>query len=223
MGNSTWLHGRDLRGDLTAALERPVRIANDANCFALSEAVDGGGNGAEVVFGVILGSGVGGGIVVHGRLIEGINAIGGEWGHIPLPSPTDDERPGPICSCGLPGHTESWLSGIRFAEDHARRAGLAEGAGPSAPEIVALAAAGDAVAEESLARYEDRLGRSLAVIVNILDPDVIVLGGGMSNVARLYDTVPGLIEPHVFGDRFATRLVKNVHGDSSGVRGAAWL
>ncbi len=223
LGNSTWLHGQDLRGDLTTALERPVRIANDANCFALSEAVDGAGTGAEVVFGVILGSGVGGGIVVHGRLIEGINAIGGEWGHIPLPSPMDDERPGPICSCGLPGHTESWLSGIRFAEDHARRLGIREGDGPTAPEIVALVASGDTVAEESLRRYEDRLGRSLAVIVNILDPDVIVLGGGMSNVDRLYETVPGLIEPHVFGNRFATRLVKNVHGDSSGVRGAAWL
>lgn len=223
LGNSTWLHGRDLRGDLGAALDRPVKIANDANCFALSEAVDGAGAGAEVVFGVILGSGVGGGIVVHGRLIEGINAIGGEWGHIPLPSPMDDERPGPVCSCGLPGHTESWLSGIRFAEDHARRAGLGTKTGPTAPEIVEMAAAGDPVAGESLRRYEDRLGRSLAVIVNILDPDVIVLGGGMSNVARLYETVPGLIEPHVFGDRFATRLVKNRHGDSSGVRGAAWL
>jgi fructokinase len=222
-GNSTWLHGRDLRGDLTAALDRPVKIANDANCFALSEAVDGGGAGAEVVFGVILGTGVGGGIVVHGRLVEGINAIGGEWGHIPLPTPLDDERPGPICSCGVAGHTEAWLSGPSLAADYARRTGTRAEDAPKAQEIVDLAAAGNAGAEETLRRYEDRLGRSLAVIVNILDPDVIVLGGGLSNVSRLYDTVPPLIQPHVFGDKFNTRLVPNVHGDSSGVRGAAWL
>ncbi len=202
-------------------LDRPVKIANDANCFALSEAVDGGGAGAQVVFGVILGTGVGGGIVVHGRLVEGVNAIGGEWGHIPLPTPLDDERPGPLCSCGIPGHVEAWLSGPSFAADYARRAGTASA--PKAQEIVDRAAAGDAVAEESLRRYEDRLGRSLAVVVNILDPDVIVLGGGLSNVARLYETVPPLIRPHVFGDRFNTRVVPNVHGDSSGVRGAAWL
>ena len=220
-GNSTWLHGRDLRGDLNRVLDRPVKIANDANCFALSEAVDGGGAGAQVVFGVILGTGVGGGIVVHGRLVEGVNAIGGEWGHIPLPTPLDDERPGPLCSCGIPGHVEAWLSGPSFAADYARRAGTASA--PKAQEIVDRAAAGDAVAEESLRRYEDRLGRSLAVVVNILDPDVIVLGGGLSNVARLYETVPPLIRPHVFGDRFNTRVVPNVHGDSSGVRGAAWL
>ncbi len=222
-GNSTWLHGRDLRGDLTAALDRPVKIANDANCFALSEAVDGGGAGAEVVFGVILGTGVGGGIVVHGRLVEGINAIGGEWGHIPLPTPLDDERPGPICSCGIAGHTEAWLSGPSLAADFARRTGTRPEDAPKAQEIVDLAAAGDATAEETLRRYEDRLGRSLAVIVNVLDPDVIVLGGGLSNVSRLYETVPPLIQPHVFGDKFNTRLVPNVHGDSSGVRGAAWL
>ena len=222
-GNSTWLHGRDLRGDLTAALDRPVKIANDANCFALSEAVDGGGAGAEVVFGVILGTGVGGGIVVHGRLVEGINAIGGEWGHIPLPTPLDDERPGPICSCGIAGHTEAWLSGPSLAADFARRTGTRPEDAPKAQEIVDLAAAGDPAAEETLRRYEDRLGRSLAVIVNVLDPDVIVLGGGLSNVSRLYETVPPLIQPHVFGDKFNTRLVPNVHGDSSGVRGAAWL
>lgn len=220
MGNSTWLHGRDLRGDLAAALDRPVRIANDANCFALSEAVDGAGRGAQVVFGVILGSGVGGGTVVHGRIVEGVNAIGGEWGHVPLPTPLDDERPGPVCSCGIAGHVEAWLSGPSFAADYARAAG---GPGPAAPEIVALAASGDAGAEAALARYEDRLGRSLAMIVNILDPDVIVLGGGMSNVERLYETVPGRMRPHVFGDKFNTRLVRNLHGDSSGVRGAAWL
>ena len=223
MGNSTWLHGRDLQGDLAAALGRPVKIANDANCFALSEAVDGAGAGAQVVFGAILGTGVGGGVVAHGRLIEGINAIGGEWGHIALPFPLDDERPGPICSCGVAGHTEAWLSGPNLAADFARRSGVPAEDAPRAAEIVALAAAGDALAEETMRRYEDRLGRSLAVLVNVLDPDVIVLGGGLSNVARLYENVPRLIEPHVFGERFNTRLVPNVHGDSSGVRGAAWL
>lgn len=222
-GNSTWLHGRDLRDDLKAAIDRPVKIANDANCFALSEAVDGAGAGAQVVFGVILGTGVGGGLVVHGRLVEGINAIGGEWGHIPLPTPRDDERPGPVCSCGIEGHTEAWLSGPSLAKDFARRSGADADAGVRAEEIVARAADGDAAAEETLARYEDRLGRSLAVIVNVIDPDVIVLGGGLSNVPRLYENVPDLIRPHVFGDRFNTRLVRNVHGDSSGVRGAAWL
>ncbi len=223
MGNSTWLHGHDLRGDLAAAVDRPVRVANDANCFALSEAVDGAGTGAQVVFGVILGTGVGGGIVVHGQLVEGVNAIGGEWGHIPLPTPADDERPGPICSCGVAGHTEAWLSGPSLAADYARRTGVAVGAGPKAPEVIARALAGEPAADATLARFEDRLGRSLAVIVNVLDPDVIVLGGGLSNVERLYRNVPPLIERHVFGDKFNTRLVQNRHGDSSGVRGAAWL
>ena len=223
LGNSVWLHGKDLRGDLKAALGKPVAIANDANCFALSEAVDGAGQGAIVVFGVILGTGVGGGIVVNGQLIEGINAIGGEWGHIPLPMPRDDERPGPVCSCGVTGHTEAWLSGPSLAADHARRIGVAVDEGPKAPEVIALAEAGDASAQETLTRFEDRLGRSLATIVNFLDPDVIVLGGGLSNVQRLYANVPPLIEAHVFGDKFRTRFVQNVHGDSSGVRGAAWL
>ncbi len=223
LGNSTWLHGHDLRGDLAAALDRPVKIANDANCFALSEAVDGGGAGAPVVFGVILGTGVGGGLVVHGRLVEGVNAIGGEWGHIPLPEPADDERPGPICSCGRPGHTESWLSGPNFAADYARRRAMPEADAPKPQEIVALAQAGDPVATETIARFEDRLARSLATIINIVDPDVIVLGGGLSNIARLYQTVPPLIASRIFGERFNTRLVPNLHGDSSGVRGAAWL
>ncbi|WP_424929061.1 ROK family protein [Amaricoccus tamworthensis] len=222
LGNSTWLHGRDLRGDLMAALDLPVKIANDANCFALSEAVDGAGSDGQVVFGVILGTGVGGGVVVNRQLVEGINAVGGEWGHIPLPTPMDDERPGPLCSCGVPGHIEAWLSGPSFAADYARRVGI-EGEGPKAPEIIEMAYAGDAAAVETLERFEDRLGRSLALIVNILDPDVIVMGGGLSNVERLYQTVPARIEPHVFGDRFRTRLVRNMHGDSSGVRGAAWL
>jgi fructokinase len=223
MGNSTWLHGQDLRGDLTAALARPVRIANDANCFALSEAVDGAGTGGEVVFGVILGTGVGGGLVVHGRLVEGINAIGGEWGHIPLPTPQDDERPGPACSCGVRGHTEAWLSGPSLAADFARRTGVAIDSVPQAQVVISRAEEGDPLAEESMRRYEDRLGRSLAVIVNVIDPDVIVLGGGLSNVPRFYETVPPILEKHVFGDRFNTRIVKNRHGDSSGVRGAAWL
>lgn len=223
LGNSVWLHGQDLRGDLRRVLDRPVAIANDANCFALSEAVDGGGAGASVVFGVILGTGVGGGVVVDGKLIEGINAVGGEWGHIPLPSPFDDERPGPLCSCGVPGHCEAWLSGPSLAADYARRTGLAEGDAPTAPEIVGRAAQGEAAAEETLLRFEDRLGRALGTIINIIDPDVIVLGGGLSNVDRFYDTVPDKIRPHVFGDKFNTRMVRNVHGDSSGVRGAAWL
>jgi len=222
-GNSVWLSGRDLRGDLQKALNLPVKIANDANCFALSEAVDGAGEGAEVVFGAILGTGVGGGVVVNGSLIEGVNAIGGEWGHIPLPEPNDDERPGPMCSCGKFGHTESWLSGPSLAADYARRVGIPVIDGPTAPEVVSLMKSGDVIAEETFARYEDRLGRSLAVIINFLDPDVIVLGGGVSNVERLYETVPALIRPHVFGDRFKTKFVRNMHGDSSGVRGAAWL
>ena len=222
-GNSTWLSGRNLRKDLEDRLERPVRIANDANCFALSEAVDGAGIGAQVVFGAILGSGVGGGIVVRGQLVEGVNAIAGEWGHIPLPTPDDDERPGPLCSCGVPGHTEAWLSGRSFAADYARRTNLRVEDAPPAQEVIARAEAGEAAAAETLARYEDRLGRSLALIVNVLDPDVIVLGGGMSNVARLYETVPPIVRAHVFGPRFETRILPNRHGDSSGVRGAAWL
>jgi fructokinase len=222
-GNSTWLHGRGLQKDLTVALDRPVKIANDANCFALSEAVDGAGIGAQVVFGVIRGSGVGGGVVVRGQLVEGVNAIGGEWGHIPLPTPLDDERPGPLCSCGVAGHVEAWLSGRSLAADYARRIGVPVDDAPPAQEVIALAAAGDGPAEETIRRFEDRLGRSLAVVVNVLDPDVIVLGGGLSNVPRFYETVPDQLAGHVFGPRFNTRLVANRHGDSSGVRGAAWL
>ena len=223
LGNATWLHGHDLKDDLAAALERPVKVANDANCFALSEAVDGGGAGASVVFGVILGTGVGGGLVVHGRLVEGVNAIAGEWGHMPLPEPMDDERPGPLCSCGLRGHTESWLSGPNFAADYARRRGIPVAEAPGTQEIVALAEAGEPTAAAPLARFEDRLARSLATVINVIDPDVIVLGGGLSNITRLYATLPPLTAPRVFGDRFNTRLVRNLHGDSSGVRGAAWL
>lgn len=223
LGNSVWLNGRDLRADVEAVVGVSVKIANDANCFALSEAVDGAGKGASVVFGAILGTGVGGGLAVDEKLVVGVNSIGGEWGHIPLPSPREDELPGPKCSCGVYGHTESWLSGPSLAADYARRASIPIEGGPSVPEIMTMLEAGDAVAEETLARFEDRLGRSLATIINILDPDVIVLGGGVSNIGRLYDTVPDLIRPHVFGSQFNTRIVRNMHGDSSGVRGAAWL
>lgn len=219
LGNSVWLHGRDLMGDLARRLDRPVKIANDANCFALSEAVDGAGAGAPVVFGAILGTGVGGGLVVHGRLVEGINAIAGEWGHIPLPGAAGEELPGPVCSCGVAGHVEAWLSGPSLAADHARSGGGVE----EAPAIIGAAEAGDAAAEATLHRFEDRLGRALATVINIVDPDVIVLGGGLSNVGRFYRTLPDAIRPHVFGDRFDTRLVQNRHGDASGVRGAAWL
>jgi len=222
-GNATWMTDRDLGADLAAALGRPVKLANDANCFVLSEARDGAGAGAEVVFGAVLGSGVGGGLVVHGRLLEGANAITGEWGHVPLPDPRDDERPGPVCSCGIPGHVEAWLSGRALAADYARRIGRDPADGPRAQEVIARSGAGEAAAEETLRRFEDRLGRALATIVNVIDPDVIVLGGGLSNVARFYETVPPRIAPHVFGGRFRTRLLRNHHGDSSGVRGAAWL
>jgi fructokinase len=214
--NSTWLIGQPLRADLAAALGRPVRIANDANCFALSEATDGAAAGAEVVFGVILGTGVGGGIVVGGEALAGANAIAGEWGHNPLPG---DEPFRPPCYCGRNGCVETFLSGPGLAADHHR----ATGADFSAERIASLAAAGDAASEATLQRYEARLARALAQVINILDPDVIVLGGGLSNLDRLYDRVPRLWGAHVFSDAVATRLLKNRHGDSSGVRGAAWL
>jgi fructokinase len=213
--NSTWLIGRALDGDLAQALDRPVRIANDADCFTLSEATDGAGAGAAIVFGVILGTGVGGGIVVHGRILAGPNAVTGEWGHNPLPWPEDDERPGPPCYCGRSGCIETFLSGPGLARDHGGRL--------SAAEIVGAAEAGDAAAEAALVRHERRLARALATIVNILDPHVIVLGGGLSRIDRLYRTVPALWGRHVFSDRVDTLLKPPRHGDSSGVRGAAWL
>jgi len=217
--NSTWLIDRPLDRDLEAALGRPVVIANDANCFAVSEAADGAAAGAGVVFGVILGTGVGGGIVVHSRELVGLNAIAGEWGHNPLPWPAGDELPGAACYCGRSGCIETFLSGPALARS------FAEIAGRSIPpaDIAALAEAGDDVAEGVLARYEDRLARALASVINLLDPDVIVLGGGISNVERLYRTVPRLWQDRVFSDRTDTPLVRNRHGDSSGVRGAAWL
>jgi fructokinase len=217
--NSTWLIGRPLDRDLAQILDRPVRLANDADCFALSEATDGAGSGAPTVFGVILGTGVGGGIVVHGRLLSGPNAIAGEWGHSPLPWPRDEERPGPLCYCMKHGCLETFLSGPGFARDYARESG--EAAAPT--EIVRRAEQGDSAAEAAMQRYEDRLARGLATVINLLDPHTIVLGGGLGRIERLYRTVPAAWGRYVFSDTVATRLVPPRHGDSSGVRGAAWL
>jgi fructokinase len=209
--NSTWLIGKPLKHDLEEALGRPVRLENDANCFALSEATDGAGKGAAVVFGVILGTGVGGGIVVHGKVLTGANAIAGEWGHNPLPAPTPEDLPHPECYCGRKGCIETYLSGPGLARDYERNTGRR-----LPPEEAVLH-------EETMARYVERLARALASVINVLDPEVIVLGGGMSNVERLYTEVPRLWARHVFSDHVATRLAPPVHGDSSGVRGAAWL
>ena len=221
--NSVWLIGRPLLDDLQRRLGRDVRIANDANCFAVSEAADGAAAGADVVFGVIVGTGTGGGIAVHGRVLTGPNAIAGEWGHNPMPWPEDDERPGPACYCGRHGCIETFLSGPGLADDHARRTGAAL----EPREIVDWAAGGDAAAEETLTRYERRMARALASVINLLDPDVIVLGGGLSGIERLYDTVPRLWSKWVFaagrGESVRTCLRRASHGASSGVRGAAWL
>jgi len=217
--NSTWLNGHRLEDDLSRALARPVRLANDANCFALSEATDGAAAGAPVVFGVIIGTGTGGGVVVNGRIVVGANAIAGEWGHNPLPAPADDERPGPPCYCGRFGCIETFLSGPALARDY-----IALG-GPdlAAIEVAARADGGDPRAVAALDRYERRFARAIAAIINVIDPDVIVLGGGLSNITRLYDRVPALWAPHVFSDHVSTKLVRATHGDASGVRGAAWL
>ncbi|MFA7097323.1 MAG: ROK family protein [Gammaproteobacteria bacterium] len=217
--NSVCLNGRPLQHDLAAALGCPVRLANDADCFALSEATDGAAAGASVVFGVIIGTGTGGGIVVNGRLLSGPNAIAGEWGHNPLPWPQPDEWPGRNCYCGKTGCIETFLSGPGFAQEYHATTGQLL----TAREIVARAAEGYRRAEAALARYEDRLARALASVINVLDPEVIVLGGGMSNIASLYTNVPWLWGKYVFSDRVDTRLVKAKYGDSSGVRGAAWL
>ena len=217
--NSVCLNGKPIKADLEARLGREVRITNDANCFALSEATDGAGAGAEVVLGVILGTGVGAGIVVRGSLLTGPNAIAGEWGHNPLPWPRDGERPGPACFCGLTGCIETFLSGPGLERDY-----LEATAEPlTAHEIAARAAAGELAAAAAMATYEERLARALAHVVNILDPDVIVLGGGMSNLDRLYVNVPRAWTSWVFSDRVDTQLLRHRHGDSSGVRGAAWL
>ena len=217
--NSTWLIGRALDADLAALLERPVRVMNDANCFAVSEAADGAGAGARVVFGVIVGTGTGGGIVVDGRPLVGANAIAGEWGHNPLPWPRPEELPGPACYCGKAGCIETWLSGPGLAADHLAQTGET----CSAEEVAERAGKADAAARATLARHADRMARALASVINLLDPEVIVLGGGLSNLAHLYTEVPARWGDYVFSDRVDTRLVPPRHGDSSGVRGAAWL
>jgi fructokinase len=221
--NSTWLNGRALRQDLERGLGREVRLANDANCLAVSEATDGAAAGARVVFGVILGTGVGGGIAIDGRVLTGANAIAGEWGHNPLPWPEDDERPGPACYCGRSGCIETFLSGPGLAAAYAQRTG-ADGAGDVASEaVVARARSGEARARQVLDAWTSRLARALATVVNVLDPDVIVVGGGLSKLEHLYDDVPACWGRWVFSDRVDTRLVPAKFGDASGVRGAAWL
>ena len=217
--NSTWLNGRPFERDLATALGRPVRLANDANCFALSEAADGAAAGARVVFGVIVGTGCGGGLVVDGRIVEGRNGVAGEWGHTPLPWAEPHEHPGRACWCGRRGCMEVFVSGTAFEADFARAAGRAA----DAREIAAQAEAGEADAAAALERYVSRLARGLAAVCDVIDPDVVVLGGGMSNVEALYERLPGAVARHVFSDSFETRIVPAAHGDSSGVRGAAWL
>lgn len=243
--NSTWLNRRPFKQDLEKALGREVRLANDANCLAVSEATDGAGAGAAVVFGVILGTGTGGGLVVHGELLVGANAIGGEWGHNPLPEPTDDERPGPACYCGRSGCIETFLSGPGLAADYAQRTRAHQPA-PSRPHqpapsgahqpaprpdadivtgetVVARASQGEPEALATLEAWDDRVARSLASVINLVDPDVIVVGGGLSRLTRLYVNVPARWGRYVFSDRVVTRLLPATHGDASGVRGAAWL
>ncbi|MEM7152232.1 MAG: ROK family protein [Myxococcota bacterium] len=217
--NTTCLIGQPLREDLGQALQREIRLENDANCFALSEAADGAAAGADVVFGVIVGTGTGGGLVIHGRPLAGRNAIGGEWGHNPLPWPRDDERPGPACYCGLHGCIETFLSGPGLERDHVAHGHQAQ----PAAAIARAAESGDAAAQATLERYADRMARGLASIINVVDPDVIVMGGGVSNIEWLYSAVPERWGQWVFSDRVDTRLVRAAHGDSSGVRGAAWL
>ncbi len=217
--NSTGLIGQPLDRHLAARLERPVRVANDANCFALSEAVDGAGAGARVVFGVIVGTGTGGGVVVDRKVLTGPNAIAGEWGHNPLPWPDHEEWPGPPCYCGKTGCVETFLSGPGLARDYHERTGERR----DAIEIAARAARGETAAVAALERYEDRMARALAVVIDILDPDMVVLGGGISRIERLYASVPRLWQRWTFSDRVFTQLRPPVHGDASGVRGAAWL
>ena len=217
--NSTFLNGRAFQTDLEAALGRPIRLANDANCLALSEARDGAAAGARVAFAVILGTGCGGGLAVDGRLVAGASGIAGEWGHAPLPWPGPEETPGPTCWCGLSGCLETWISGSGLARDHQAVTGQPR----TGEEIVAAARAGEDAAKASLARYVSRLGRGLAMICNILDPDVFVFGGGLSNVAELYEALPAAIKPYVFSDGWFGRLAPAKWGDSSGVRGAARL
>lgn len=213
--NSTELNGHPFPTDLARVLERPVRYANDANCLALSEATDGAGAGHGVVFAAILGTGCGAGITVERRILEGRNAFAGEWGHMPLPWPTAAEHPAPGCWCGRNGCMELWVSGTGFSKAH--------GGGLTGEQIIAAARAGERAAVQTLDLYVDRLARGLAVVCDVLDPDVIVLGGGMSNVGELYERLPGAVATHVFSDLFETPVRRAMHGDSSGVRGAAWL
>ena len=217
--NSVWMNDRPMREDLSRALGRPIRMENDANCFALSETTDGAAAGARVVFGAILGTGCGGGVVVDGRTIEGRNGVAGEWGHSPLPWPSKEEHQAHQCWCGRADCLETWTSGSAFVEDYFRATGLMR----DGAAIVAAARAGEAAAEGSLDRYVSRLGRALASMCNLLDPDVIVFGGGMSNVDELCERVPPVVAHYIFSDSFETPIRKAVHGDSSGVRGAAWL
>ena len=217
--NSIVLNGRPLDSDLSQRLGRPIRLENDANCFALSEAVDGAAVGAHVVFGVILGTGVGGGIVIGKELVAGPNKIAGEWGHNPLPWATESERPGAPCYCGKSGCVETFLSGAGLARDYHSRTDKHL----TAKEMVLAGAGGDKYAQECLTVYQDRLARSLAVVINLLDPDVIVLGGGLSNILQLYAGLSALAGTYTFSDGIDTRIVRAAHGDSSGVRGAAWL
>ena len=218
--NSTWLNNRPLQEDLSAALQREVRCANDANCFAISEATDGAAAGVGITFGVILGTGCGGGIAIQGRIHAGQNGIAGEWGHIPLPWPTVREIPGPACYCGRSGCMETWISGTGFERDYQRCAGNAL----SAREILALARSGDLAATSAVYRLKDRIARGLAVMADILDPDMVVLGGGLSNIEELYDgELEQSIAMYSFGGGTSTPIKRNLHGDSSGVRGAAWL
>lgn len=217
--NSVWLNGRPFHDDLEGRLRRDVVMRNDADCFVLSEARDGAAAGVASAFGVIIGTGVGGGVVSHGRLLEGPNGIAGEWGHNPLPWPTVEEGTGPDCYCGLAGCIETYVSGAGLSRDYRERSGREV----DAPEVVEAARAGEEAAAVSLHRYVNRLARSLATVINVVDPEVVVLGGGMSNVDELYDAVPLSWGEYIFSDSVATRLVRNLHGDSSGVRGAAWL
>lgn len=217
--NTAVVNGRALDADLSTLLARPVRFENDANCFALSEAIDGAGAGARVVFGVILGTGVGGGVVIDGKIVAGRNHIAGEWGHAPLPWMTPDEFPGRRCFCGHDGCIETFLCGPALVRDYASRAG----ATVTGRQIAERAAQGEAAAATTLDAYRDRLARALAMVVNILDPDMIVLGGGVSNIAQLYDGLEERVAAHAFTDVLDTKIRRNVHGDSSGVRGAAWL
>jgi len=217
--NSTWITGRPFGRDLSAATNRPCRFSNDANCLVVSEATDGAAAGKRVVFGVILGTGVGGGVVVDGRVIDGANGIAGEWEHNPLPWPRDDERPGPSCYCGKSGCIETWLAGPWLAADHKRVTGQTL----TGQDIVARAETGDTAADATLARWEDRLARALATIVNLLDPDAVVLGGGLGQIVRLYRNVPPQLARWTSSADSVTPLLRPMHGDSSGVRGAAQL